>query len=152
MSDQTLHLTDQQVRDGLNKAVEERGADFRYQTEYGTEASCVNFIDGKPACVAGNVYAQYGIQAPEAMPFDVWTGSTVSYLTDSRYGYVKGQTYRPLSFESDRGQQALAIAQRWQDAGYTWGEARDQALKYLDGDDSVEKYPVFIADVPEDEK
>ncbi len=115
MTNQTLFLSDLDVYNGLNAAVEERGEGFLYHDNFAGSA-CKNFINGQPACIAGDVYYRNGLQPTDAGD---WYSSTVDSLV----------YFGLLNFESQAGHMALAQAQDEQDAHHTWGEARSVGLK-----------------------
>lgn len=132
MTMQTLHLTDKDVLEGLEKAVVEKGPDYRYRNEL---AICRNFIDGKAACIAGHVYAQHAVTLPYALhsfpikddDLHTWEFFPVASLVENGL----------LTFESMAGMQALATAQCVQDDGKTWGTAFEQAKGTFNRERSV---------------
>ena len=112
----TLVLTYDQALASLQKAVEDRGADFVYPAEWLSPAgACLNFDPntGEPRCIAGYVYHLNGKEYEQG-----WTSSTVSSLS------LAGKLVA-----DERTVTLLTYAQCAQDDHKTWGEALEIALQ-----------------------
>ena len=98
----------------LERAVEERGADYIYEREVANV--CTYVSDGAPSCLVGHVI---NYVAPELMPsIAAWEITTAS-------GTGVGELVQEFdSLEiSPRALQLLATAQQAQDDGASWGRA-----------------------------
>lgn len=96
----------QYVRSLLVRAIEEKGADYRYQPPGGPNGACMYNHDDAPSCIAGHVFAYHGVRVP-----DVLEGSSAWTVT------------KKLTDWSELVGQALSNAQAKQDVGHPWGEA-----------------------------
>jgi hypothetical protein len=117
----SLTLTFDQAKALLERAVEEKGKDFRYtqpKDEWGN-AVCVYFDpDTKaPSCLVGHVLQYAGVTAYEL------ESSLANFSTDV------DDLYRHDILKADgETLMLLTIAQSEQDMGQTWGDSVDEAL------------------------
>lgn len=114
-------LTFDQAKALLERAVEEKGKDFRYtqpKDEWG-HGVCVYFDpDTKaPSCLVGHVLSYVGVTA------DIVESSLTNFSTDVDDLYEKGV----LKADGET-LMLLTLAQSEQDEGNTWGDALEEAL------------------------
>lgn len=124
----TTVLTKKAVQEALDKAIAERGADYRYaQTDIG--CSYAEWDDSgtpAPSCVVGFVVNAIDRETFEAVA-----------RTEAKEGTFPAghlEEYQLVQFEDEDVAQALTLAQEAQDEGLTWGQARNYAVRYLEGE------------------
>ena len=112
-------LTVEDVLEGLEKAVEKRGEDFVYPSEWmtGFEGSCQYFLpNGDAACIIGEVFAGHGIKLSDLSDRENITGVSSGFFS---------------RFFADEDAQIIACeAQGAQDAQSTWGKSLTAARKF----------------------
>jgi len=121
-------ITLAQVREAIRDAVEDKGRDFRYNLtpngfcEY---TPMLNTEEGDPrrttGCLVGTALASLGVKVEH------WGASIRDEMEWHRTEVAVA------SEDFDQVTRYLAVAQRWQDLGGTWGEAYDRAEAYLAG-------------------
>ena len=131
----TTVLTKNAVQEALDKAIAERGADYRYTDTHGDGCFYADWDEATktpaPSCVVGFVVDAIDHATFEALARTEATEGTFSAPEIADYGLAQ--------FEDEDVQQALAFAQEAQDEGLTWGQAREFAIRYLEG----ERYSVL---------
>jgi hypothetical protein len=130
-----IELTEENVLDALEKAVEEKGEDFIYvnneghssRNKFGETAAImchyVHYDDGTPiaGCIAGNVLNRLGVSLDALSDYETQPIKTVLInLTDAE----------EVTFDS-KVSLLLSNAQCAQDGGQTWGDALKAAKNAL---------------------
>lgn len=112
-----VDLTLDEAKELLNRAVEERGRTYIYQSP--VEGACVYFDPegGCPSCLVGHVLAYKGFSLDDFSPGSNINRWEVAQLVESGFLLVDDET-----------QTLLTIAQTEQDDGMTWGRAVEEAL------------------------
>ena len=118
----------QQVLEVLDQIVEEVGPSYGYDDrfqelkgrprnwrDHPEDMSCHYTIDGKPACIVGEVLSRVGIEPQDWR--GVWESDRAVDVPRRRFTVAANQ--------------ALRRAQRLQDMGRTWSEAVEQAKNRL---------------------
>lgn len=136
MSTTKKDMSVEEVRALIVRAIEEKGADYRYQMptqvdpETGDEwQDCVYVADGQPSCLVGHVLVMAGVPMPSILPYE---GTSADATWGSLMDGTPPTTY--VRGESSVVAQALWAAQQAQDNGKTWGEALeafDKTVKRL---------------------
>ena len=124
----TIVLTKNAVQEALDKAIAERGADYVYDSSNGCHYADWAEVTEVPApsCVVGFVVDAIDHETFEAVAQYEASEGTFAVPELAEYGLAQ--------FEDEDVQQALALAQEAQDDGLTWGQARDFAVRYLEGE------------------
>ena len=118
----------------LRSVVFENGPDYVYKRveAYGLGGACVNFHNGQPSCIVGQVFGLLGLTAEKAEELGV-AGTTIAstscrFLNDSDFEW----NFTPAAIG------ILAVAQDIQDGGKSWGEALKAAeARYADLGETV---------------
>lgn len=121
-----ITITKQMALDGLEKAVEKRGADFNYVNTYGY---CVysEIATGEPRCLVGQVLSDLGVDM-EFFQFQQRNEQVITTIVgDLLDNEVCGIDSKALDI--------LRAAQRAQDEGETWGTALDTARQVAERHD-----------------
>ncbi|AVR56794.1 hypothetical protein PBI_ELVA_53 [Microbacterium phage Elva] len=133
----TTTLTTAAVAEAIDQLVQERGPDYVYPADE-ADGCYYSFEDGTPACLVGAVVAKL---APEAFDRLVLLEAPVDDGNGGIYRRKAGGVYAGTFHEDDdlftrdigvaaplRVRRALAEAQRTQDVGRTWAEAREEFI------------------------
>lgn len=105
----------------LKQIVAEAGEDFVYQA--GPTGACYYVVNNEPSCLAARVLHRLGVSVHMLR---TWEGESCD-LMNGWNGFIGGKIALNFSSES---LVVLRIAQMYQDAGRTWGDARDRALEF----------------------
>lgn len=136
MTETKKDLSVEEVRALIVRAIEEKGADYRYQMptqvdrETGDEwQDCVYVANGQPSCLVGHVLVMAGVPMLDIAPFEGTSADATwgSLMDGTPHTYVRDDDASVVA-------QALWAAQREQDSGKTWGEALeafDKTVKEL---------------------
>lgn len=141
-------FTPSAVSEALDRIVAEKGEEYVYP---GASANCVYSQNRAPSCIVGHVVAaldpdyfskvaDYEEHTGESFGaselFDAGVPDDIQeYIdaTDDYYGdYVNWVT--PDDADDQRVRDALSVAQRAQDGGLTWGEAKGYFHRVMDGE------------------
>jgi len=113
-------ITLAEVREAIRKAVEDKGRDFRYNPTghaYCEYIPLLNAPEGDPrrttGCLVGAALASLGVDLAG------W-GASIRDEMEWHRTEVASEDYEQV-------RDYLAVAQKWQDEGGTWGEAYDRA-------------------------
>lgn len=127
----TIVLTKNAVQEALDKAIAERGADYRYTDTHKDGCYYAEWDEATevpaPSCVVGFVVDAIDHEAFEALARTEASEGTFS--APELVEYELG-----IAFEDGDIQEALSLAQQAQDEGLTWGQAREFAIRYLEGE------------------
>lgn len=117
-------LTVKNVLEALDRAVEKKGADYVYPWEEGCTYADG---DGNPSCIVGYVLADLDPNLFEE--FKESEHLDGGFGIGSADGYTRNRptVERPII-------DVLAVAQRAQDTGFTWGVAAQVAKDYVKGE------------------
>lgn len=115
MSTPVPHLDLPLARELVNRAIDEKGADYVYNVPVGENETCLYFRNGKPDCLIGHVLHYLGIDQGCVREGESAGGVLIS---------LRGQN--KLTFTSEAADY-LSAAQGHQDNGKPWGAARDYA-------------------------
>ena len=112
-----IELKFEQAVELLNRAVDEKGADFTYDTHPFT--SCVYYeSDGTPSCIVGHVFSYLGI--------------TKDDLTDPSHNQEGlGLMYNSYLEVDYQTLELLEKVQSLQDNEVSWGQAVDEAIDHV---------------------
>lgn len=107
----------------LREVVYSAGPDYVYERveAYGLGGACVNFYNGQPSCIVGQVFGLLGLTAEKAEELNI-AGRTIAS--------VACELLNRSDFEWDFSSAAVGIlvtAQDCQDTGSTWGKALEAA-------------------------
>lgn len=125
----SIHVTYQQILDGLQKAVDDRGPDYIYQNP-NRDGSCSYVHDTQPGCIVGYVLADLGVPLHKLEMFD-YSASTEGNphrpATISTVVIADLAKEKVLTFDSPEEQKKISrklrAVQQQQDRSRTWGEA-----------------------------
>lgn len=111
----------------LERAVEERGADFTYNVAFPEHHGICQYFDhdtDEPCCIVGLCLAYLGFGAGDLYDDE---GETADVVLDDRFGFTVCAT------------EVMREAQRVQDNGGNWGEALEVARNFpsLNQEDGV---------------
>lgn len=118
-----IELNKENVAEALLAAVKKRGADYRYQSEFGK--LCLYVVgkepERKPGCIVGEVlHSSFGV------PLD-----TLDRFPDMIIpGVLNSLAQEGVLTFTGAAKNMLWAAQMAQDYGSTWGTALDKALDY----------------------
>lgn len=116
MTTQPITITADEARELLQRAVNEKGADYVYPERF----NCRYFNeDGGPSCIVGHVLDYKGLTLDDVPGVE----NTAALLTIRGDGVIKCD---------DLTSRALQEAQNVQDCGEPWGYALAEALAVLD--------------------
>lgn len=130
-----IHVTYQQILDGLRKAVDDRGEDYIYQPprdENGdTDGVCLYVhSDQKPGCIVGYVLADLGVPLDTLKQFDPQRANDGTFITHSKlaervvWGLIDQDILEFASLEDQsKAIDKLRAVQNQQDRQKPWSEA-----------------------------
>jgi len=137
MTATTIEITAQTALNLLEQAVEERGADYRYDTdaahdralrlgfEEGSGPGCYYWHDDEPGCIAGLVLHEAGVPDDTLRAMDL--ASKNDGLPGTSIEIMGGWLYQRGINTTHEARRVLRAAQTAQDRGCTWGEALTEA-------------------------
>ena len=123
-----IEITKQSLIEGLEAIVAEYGADYVYPAKErrgrSEDRECFYVHEGQPDCIVGKFLHSVGVPLERLQEADDSAdASAMTLLTELAWANV---------INADLGvRQALSVAQRWQDWGYTWGDALQRAKELL---------------------
>ncbi|MFF5471025.1 hypothetical protein [Streptomyces achromogenes] len=124
-----IELTLDRVKELLNEAVAEKGADYVYTTPDGKQGTpeyqptCLYVHGDKPGCIVGHALHRAGVSLSLLLEEEQDDASSV----------LRSLAQLGVLSYTDGVSQLLYEAQQRQDHGTSWGEAVQQALAELEG-------------------
>lgn len=109
----------------LRAVVFEAGPDYVYKRveAYGLGGACVNFHNGQPSCIVGQVFGLLGLTAEKAEELGV-AGTTIALISCELLNRSDFEwSFTPAAVG------VLMTAQDYQDSGSSWGQALQAAKR-----------------------
>jgi hypothetical protein len=123
-----IRIDTQDALDLLEAQVAKRGADYRYQDEFGDD--CQYFVDGRPGCIIGGIFADLGL-TEDRLIRKVFVDGDPSVANES---FVMNLDLDLMGLDvSPYAVNVLQQAQWSQDSDDTWGQALEHARQYASG-------------------